>query len=86
MRLAALVLATAILTPQRGCGGTPPHRPFEEWLQSLVDEAQARGFRDELIGDAPVSPVLGSSNATARRPNSPSPSIATSRRASPLAS
>jgi membrane-bound lytic murein transglycosylase B len=26
-----------------------PSRPFEEWLQGVIDEAHARGFSDELI-------------------------------------
>jgi membrane-bound lytic murein transglycosylase B len=40
-----------------------PSRPFEEWLQELIDEAHARGFSDDLInatltGLTPVSRVV----------------------------
>ena len=53
MRLAALLLAATILTPQQSAA-PPPSRPFEEWLQELIAEARARGFSDELI-DATLS-------------------------------
>src|SRR5712691_9898610 len=48
MRLAALLLAVATLTPQQSAVEAPS-RPFEEWLHDLVDEAHARGFSDDLI-------------------------------------
>ena len=48
MRLAALLLAVATLTPQQSAVEAPS-RPFEEWLHDLVDEAHSRGFSDELI-------------------------------------
>ena len=49
MRLAALLLAAATLTPQQDAVQPPPRPPFEEWLQGVIDEAHARGFSDELI-------------------------------------
>jgi membrane-bound lytic murein transglycosylase B len=51
MRLAALLLSTAILMPQQAPPSVPEasSRPFEAWLQELIDEAHARGFSDELI-------------------------------------
>ena len=49
--------------PQQAPPSVPeaPSRPFEEWLQELVDEAHARGFSDELIattltGLTPIRP------------------------------
>jgi membrane-bound lytic murein transglycosylase B len=53
IRLAALLLATTILTPQQSAV-EPLSPPFEEWLQGAIDEAHARGFSDELI-DATLS-------------------------------
>jgi membrane-bound lytic murein transglycosylase B len=53
IRLAALLLATTILTPQQSVI-EPLSPPFEEWLQGVIDEARARGFSDELI-DATLS-------------------------------
>ena len=69
MRLAALLLATAILTPQQDAVA-PPSPRFEEWLQGLIDEAHARGFSDELIqstltGLTPISRVVDRDNAQA---------------------
>lgn len=55
MRLAALLLAATILTPQENAA-PPPSRPFEEWLQELIAEAHSRGFSDELI-DATLSGI-----------------------------
>src|SRR5438132_11759708 len=49
MRLAALLLAATILTPQQDAVQPPPRPPFEEWLQGVIDEARARGYSDELI-------------------------------------
>jgi membrane-bound lytic murein transglycosylase B len=50
MRLTALLLSTALLLPPQGPPSVPePSRPFEEWLQGVIDEAHARGFSDELI-------------------------------------
>jgi membrane-bound lytic murein transglycosylase B len=49
MRLAALLLAAAILMPRQDAVQPPPRPPFEEWLQGVIDEAHARGFSDELI-------------------------------------
>jgi peptidoglycan lytic transglycosylase B len=48
IRLAALLLATTILTPQQSAV-EPLSPPFEEWLQGVIDEAHARGFSDDLI-------------------------------------
>jgi membrane-bound lytic murein transglycosylase B len=48
MRLAALLLAATILTPQE-TAAPPPSRPFEPWLQELIAEARTRGYSDELI-------------------------------------
>jgi membrane-bound lytic murein transglycosylase B len=53
VRLAALLLATTILTPQQSAV-EPLSPPFEEWLQGVIDEAHARGFSDDLI-DATLS-------------------------------
>ena len=55
MRVAALLLAATILTPQETVA-PPPSRPFEPWLQELIAEARARGFSDELI-DATLSGI-----------------------------
>src|SRR5436190_2120316 len=64
MRLAALLL-TVLLLPQQAPPPAPetPSRPFEEWLQELIDEAHARGFSDDLInatltGLTPISRVV----------------------------
>jgi membrane-bound lytic murein transglycosylase B len=48
IRLAALLLATTILTPQQNAVD-PPSPPFEDWLQGVIAEARERGFSDDLI-------------------------------------
>jgi len=65
MRLTALLLSAALLLPQQALPPAPeaPSRPFEEWLQELIDEAHARGFSDALIdatltGLTPVQRVV----------------------------
>ena len=66
MRLAALLLSTALLLPQQvppPPAPETPSPPFEEWLQQLIDEAHARGFSDDLInatltGLTPISRVV----------------------------
>src|SRR4051812_44996933 len=49
MRLAALLIAAAILTPQQDAVQPPPRPPFEAWLEGVIAEAHTRGFSDELI-------------------------------------
>jgi membrane-bound lytic murein transglycosylase B len=66
MRLAALLLSTALLVSQQappGATEAPSRPPFDEWLQELIDEAHARGFSEELInatliGLTPIARVV----------------------------
>jgi len=63
MRLAALLLTALLLPQQAPPAPETPSRPFEEWLQELIDEAHARGFSDDLInatltGLTPISRVV----------------------------
>jgi len=63
MRVAALLLTTALLTAQQDAVQPPPQPPFEEWLQGVIDEARARGYSEELIGQTltgvtPISRVI----------------------------
>lgn len=50
MRVAALLLTTALLSAQQDAVQPPPQPPFEEWLQGVIDEARSRGYSDGLIG------------------------------------
>ena len=63
MRVAALLLTTALLSTPQDAVQPPPQPPFEEWLQGVIDEARSRGYSDELIGQTltgltPISRVV----------------------------
>ena len=52
--LAQQAAAQAVPTPSNGVPEIVPAvtaQPFDEWLQTLIEEARARGFSDEVVDE-----------------------------------
>jgi membrane-bound lytic murein transglycosylase B len=54
MRIAVLLLATALLAPAQDVVNEPA-RPFDEWLGDLIADARSRGIDEGLLNDTLAS-------------------------------
>src|SRR6266850_1543241 len=53
MRIAALLLAAALLAPAQDIVQESP-QPFDAWLTDLIAEARSRGFNEDLVNETLV--------------------------------
>src|SRR5882672_7541355 len=51
MRIAALLLTTALLTPAQNAVETPSPQPFDAWLTDLIADARSRGYSEDLLAE-----------------------------------